>query len=109
MNDFLPFGEDVLTGRSPLVGRDGELRTFADAVDAAVGGDFRFLAVVGEPGVGKSRLLAELSALATDRGLTTLSGRAAEFEQIMPFSVLVDALDDHLEARRPEIPERLAH
>jgi DNA-binding CsgD family transcriptional regulator len=104
MDDFLP---SVLFGGSPLVGRDGEVRALTGAVEAAVAGRFQFLTVVGEPGVGKTRLLAELATLAKGRGLTTLSGRAAEFEQIMPFSVLVDALDDHLEAHRDEITATL--
>jgi len=83
----------------PLVGRGAALESLARVVDATRGGEFQFLAVVGEPGAGKTRLLAELLTVAGKQQLTTLSGRAAEFEQIMPFSVLVDALDDHLESR----------
>ncbi|MFC4585285.1 ATP-binding protein [Sphaerisporangium corydalis] len=108
--ETLPFGEGaetVLTGGSPLVGRGDALQAFAQTVEATVTGGFQFLAVVGEPGAGKTRLLAELTALAGTRGLTTLWGRAAEFEQIMPFSALVDALDDHLEARGEEVSDRL--
>jgi DNA-binding NarL/FixJ family response regulator/tetratricopeptide (TPR) repeat protein len=91
----------------PLVGRGSALESLARVVEATRDGEFQFLAVVGEPGAGKTRLLAELVALAGGQGLTTLCGRAAEFEQIMPFSALVDALDDHLESRRAEIVERL--
>jgi DNA-binding CsgD family transcriptional regulator len=108
--ETLPFGEGAetaLSGGAPLVGRRDALNDFAQTVDAMLTGEFQFLAVVGEPGAGKTRLLAELAALAAGRGLTTLWGRAAEFEQIMPFSALIDALDDHLEARRDEVAERL--
>ncbi|MFC6084359.1 helix-turn-helix transcriptional regulator [Sphaerisporangium aureirubrum] len=91
----------------PLVGRRDALRAFAQSVDATVTRGFQFRAVVGEPGAGKTRLMAELAAMAGGRGITTLWGRAAEFEQIMPFSALVDALDDHLEARRDELSGRL--
>jgi DNA-binding NarL/FixJ family response regulator len=94
-------------GTAPLVGRGAALRSFERIVGATGAGDFQFLAVVGEPGVGKTRLLGELAALAGEHGLTTLWGRAAEFEQIMPFSALVDALDDHLESRRAELADRL--
>ncbi|MGB3437337.1 MAG: AAA family ATPase [Actinophytocola sp.] len=89
----------------PLVGRGAALRSFTRTVDATRAGEFQFLAVVGEPGVGKTRLLGEL-ATRTD-GLTTLWGRAAEFEQIMPFSALVDALDDHLESGCARFADRL--
>ncbi|MFC4536141.1 helix-turn-helix transcriptional regulator [Sphaerisporangium dianthi] len=105
-----PFREDAdrpFPGEAPLVGRRDALKSFSQAVEAAVSRGFQFLAVVGEPGAGKTRLLAELAASATRRGFTALWGRAAEFEQIMPFSALVDALDDHLEARRDDLCERL--
>lgn len=94
-------------GGTPLVGRGAALRSFARIVEATCAGEFQFLAVVGEPGVGKTRLLGELAALTSGRKLVTLWGRAAEFEQIMPFSALVDALDDHLETRRTAIAQRL--
>jgi DNA-binding CsgD family transcriptional regulator/tetratricopeptide (TPR) repeat protein len=88
-----------------LVGRDAAVRAFARTVGAVRAGGFQFLAVVGEPGIGKSRLLGELATISYKHGLTTLSGRAAEFEQIMPFSALVDALDDHLESSRVQVAE----
>lgn len=87
----------AVSSESRLVGRRDAVRAFADLVEVTCDGGFRFLAVVGEPGAGKTRLLAELATITAERGLTALSGRAAEFEQIMPFSVLIDALDDHLE------------
>src|SRR4051812_8099629 len=52
------------------------------------------LQVVGEPGIGKTRLLAELAARADARGLLVLSGSATELERDLPFSVFVDALDE---------------
>ncbi|OLF06417.1 LuxR family transcriptional regulator [Actinophytocola xanthii] len=91
---------------NPLVGREEVLRSFDRVVAAACAGEFQFLAVVGEPGIGKTRLLAELVRRTGQRGLTTLNGRAAELEQIMPFSALVDAVDDHLEAHGAEVLER---
>ena len=65
-------------------------------LDAVAAGDPGFLAVVGEPGIGKTSLMERLSALAGERGWLVLAGRAAEFERELPFGVLVDALDDHL-------------
>ncbi len=47
------------------------------------------LAIEGEPGIGKTRLLQELSARAEQRGHLVLAGAAAEFEREMPFSVWV--------------------
>jgi predicted ATPase len=57
--------------------------------------------VVGEPGIGKTRLLAELGALAGARGRLVLSGSASELEDDLPFWAFVDALDDHVDGLDP--------
>src|SRR4051794_38930751 len=54
------------------------------------------LELIGEPGIGKTRLLAELAARADARGMLVLSGSATELERDLPFSVFVDALDEYL-------------
>src|SRR5262245_8283107 len=82
---------------APLIGRGELLGELRGALDASLKGAFRFLALEGEPGAGKTRLLAELHGAAREHGALALAGRAAEFEQVIPFSVLVDALDGHLE------------
>lgn len=97
-----------LPSPSPLVGRQDALRVFGETLDATTHGSFQFLALVGEPGAGKTRLLDELAAAASSRRLVTLSGRAAEFEQETPFGVVVDALDDHLEGTGLSLGEKLA-
>ena len=79
-----------------LVGRGRELAQLAAVLDGVAAGEPGFLAVVGEPGIGKTSLMERLSALAGERGWLVLAGRAAEFERELPFGVLVDALDDHL-------------
>jgi DNA-binding CsgD family transcriptional regulator len=94
-------------GVAPLVGRHDALRAFGIALDAAGDGEFQFLGLVGEPGAGKTRLLGELAVTAAGRKLATLWGRAAEFEQEMPFGVVVDALDDRTAAVMPGLASRL--
>ncbi|MFG2091096.1 MULTISPECIES: AAA family ATPase [unclassified Spirillospora] len=84
------------SGNSPLVGRQAALQDIGRALDAAERG-YNFLALIGEPGAGKTRLLNELADAAIARKLPFVAGRAAEFEQEMPFGAVVDALDDHLE------------
>ena len=56
--------------------------------------------VVGEPGIGKTRLLAELAARADARGHLVLAGSASELERDLPFWVFVDALDEYVAAAR---------
>ncbi len=78
------------------VGRGPEL----EAIDAALGrlveGTGGALAVSGEPGIGKTRLLAEAGARAEARGCLLLEGQATELERDFPFGVVVDALDPYL-------------
>jgi DNA-binding NarL/FixJ family response regulator len=81
-----------------LVGRTRELAAIERVLDAVAAGGPGFLAVVGEPGIGKTSVMERLSELAAGRGWLVLAGRAAEFERELPFGVLVDALDDHLAA-----------
>ena len=57
--------------------------------------------IVGEPGIGKSRLLVELCRRGEDRGYLVLNGRAAEFERDIPFGLIVDALNDYFGSLEP--------
>jgi DNA-binding NarL/FixJ family response regulator len=87
-----------------LVGRTAELRSLERTLDELGGGGAAAIALMGEPGIGKTRLLAELGERARSRGWLVLSGSASELEAGLPFWVFADALDDHvagLGRRRP--------
>src|SRR5438876_594656 len=73
----------------PLVGREVELGRLRDALAEAWTGGGRVVAVIGEAGIGKSRLLAELAAEAGRRGGWIVLGRAYESEQILPLGPLI--------------------
>ena len=79
-----------------LVGRVEELACLERALGDLDDGKGRVVALSGEPGIGKTRLLSEVRRRADERGYLALSGRAAEFERDLPFGVLVDALDEYL-------------
>jgi DNA-binding CsgD family transcriptional regulator len=55
----------------------------------------------GEPGIGKSRLLAELASQAEARGHLVLAGRATELERDLPFALLIDTFDRQLASEPP--------
>jgi ATP/maltotriose-dependent transcriptional regulator MalT len=84
-----------------LVGRAEELGTLDDLLAAADGGRPLAVEVVGEPGIGKTRLLAELVNRADAAGHLVLSGAASELERDLPFGVFVDALDEYLHGLDP--------
>ena len=75
-----------------LVGRAVESGVLADALQRAGGGHGAVVFVAGEAGVGKSRLVREVSELATARGYLSLAGRAAELAVPVPFRPIVEAL-----------------
>ena len=79
-----------------FIGRIEEIEAVDAALDGLDQGRSGALLLVGEPGIGKTRLLAELSVRADRRGHLVLSGSASELEQDLPFSVFVDSLDEYL-------------
>jgi DNA-binding CsgD family transcriptional regulator len=93
---------DPAPNSARFIGRDTEMRIISTVFDGLRGGSGGFLQVVGEPGIGKTCLLAAVRDLAVGAGLEVLSGRAAEFEQQMPFQVLIEALQGYGDAARFE-------
>jgi tetratricopeptide (TPR) repeat protein len=68
---------DRLT-RGVLVGREREMDELRAGLEAAASGRGGLFMVVGEPGIGKTRLLDEISAYARARGALVLAGRCWE-------------------------------
>ena len=86
------------TFAGPLLGRSAELSSIDAALDRLRERRPCALAIVGEPGIGKTRLLSELAARADVRGCIVLRGGASEFERELPFWIFVDALDAYVHA-----------
>ena len=59
-------------------------------------GSARVVLVVGEPGIGKTRLLDEFAALAADDGATVLRGSASDFEGMPPYLPFLEALGQYI-------------
>jgi DNA-binding NarL/FixJ family response regulator len=97
----------VIPKRERLLGRDAELEAIQRSLDEVVAGEARLLGVLGEAGIGKSALLAELHARADAADLLVLEGRAAEHERDLPLGLATDALDDHVSTLHPRRLESL--
>jgi DNA-binding CsgD family transcriptional regulator len=69
----------------PIRGRAGELKVIGALVAALVQGRGGVLVIEGPPGIGKSRLLTEVMALADKGGVRTLFGEAFEYQRTVPF------------------------
>jgi DNA-binding SARP family transcriptional activator len=74
-----------------LVARDRELAQLRRGADLARGGHGQIMMILGEAGIGKTRLIAELATEARDRSLVLL-GHCYESEQILPFGPWADAV-----------------
>jgi DNA-binding SARP family transcriptional activator len=68
----------VVTSRGGLVGRERELAELVGALDGALAHRPSLFLIAGEPGIGKSLLADEATALAEARGVRVLWGRCWE-------------------------------
>lgn len=70
---------------SPIRGRTDELKAIRALVFSVAEGRGGVLVIEGPPGIGKSRMLTEVVALANECGVRTLFGEAFEYQQTVPF------------------------
>ncbi|HEX8104146.1 MAG TPA: AAA family ATPase [Solirubrobacteraceae bacterium] len=87
---------------APLVGRAADLALIDELIDGLQSGRPRALSIVGGAGIGKTRLLSELTSRADACGHLVLGGSASELEQDLPFGAFVDALDEYTETVDPQ-------
>ena len=85
---------DAARVRLPLVGRDAELERLRAILAEAgrPGGTGRLVAVTGEAGIGKSRLVQALAASAADAGSTVIVARAYPSETGIAYGTIVELL-----------------
>ncbi|HSJ00003.1 MAG TPA: AAA family ATPase [Patescibacteria group bacterium] len=76
----------------PFVGRATEHQLLVDSWRDAASGRGRLVLVEGEPGIGKTRLVAEAAATITADGGRVLALRCFEGETMLAFAPLADAL-----------------
>jgi class 3 adenylate cyclase/tetratricopeptide (TPR) repeat protein len=79
-------------GLSHFVGRDRELETLRDLFALAEEGRGQAVGIVGEPGVGKSRLLLEFRRSLGGRRVTYLQGRCLSYGAAIPYVPVVDVV-----------------
>ncbi len=86
---------------APLFGRADELGCGLRVLDDAACGSGHTVALLGEAGIGKTRLAEELAERATAQGMRVLQGRCFESQQQFPFAPWMDLFraarvqDDH--------------
>jgi len=77
----------------PLIGREGEMAQLLASWERVRGGEGQLVTVVGEPGVGKSRLVAEaIKQIGRDGGVGVLRGRCLSYGQSISLWLISDLL-----------------
>lgn len=91
---------------SPFVGREQELERLLKAWHDAAAGARRTVLLAGEPGIGKTSLMAQLAQRVHGGGGTVLYGRCDE-DVGLPFQPFVEALRAYVNASPPDRVQRL--
>jgi DNA-binding CsgD family transcriptional regulator len=86
-------------GCPQLVGRGDEVRVLTGLIDGAATGAGGSAFVLGEPGIGKSRLLGAVAELARAREMAVLRGRAAASSAPAPYRPIAEAFLSALRGR----------
>jgi class 3 adenylate cyclase/tetratricopeptide (TPR) repeat protein len=105
----------VARGLTPFVGRDDERAAIDRALARAQAGQGQVVALVGEPGVGKSRLVYEVSHRAGADGWTILESGTASYGMTVPYLPVIDLVKgycriesaDDTQAIAEKVAERL--
>lgn len=84
-------------------GRTAELARLRVGLRSLAGGAPTRVLVLGEQGIGKSRLIAEALSLDAVAGLVLHTGRAVELHADRPFGALIDALDLHSDSAQSDV------
>ncbi|MET7729777.1 AAA family ATPase [Streptomyces sp. NPDC005402] len=81
---------------TPLIGREDELTRLSGVLERARGGEARAVLVAGDAGVGKTRLLDEITGRAAAAGMTVLAGHCVDLGDVglpyLPFTEVLGVL-----------------
>jgi len=99
-------------GAAPFVGRDQELAVAREAAEAVLDGSGRIVFITGEPGIGKTRLGAEVYRVFTTEGSAHgralwLEGRCVSYGASLPYWPFRDLLRSWLRIHGDDPPLRV--
>jgi len=84
-------------GLTRFVGRHAELDVLRQALDRAATGHGQIIAVIGEPGVGKTRLCYELIQSRRARGWLVFESHAVSYGKATPYLPILDLLKGYFQ------------
>ena len=93
---------------APFVGRHHELAVLDDLASRVRAGKAEAVSIVGDPGIGKSRLLHECTRqVAVPAGMAVLEGRCLSYGSNIPYLPVADFVRTHCGVRENDSPEHM--
>ena len=92
---------------SPLIGRAVELDALCRELDAVRHGPGRLVAVTGEPGIGKTRIVQEFLAICRARGCVTFGATAQSYTRVTGQRTGLDIIRSYFDIDRADGPEAI--
>jgi class 3 adenylate cyclase/tetratricopeptide (TPR) repeat protein len=94
-------------GLTRFVGRDAEIEQLREALGRAASGHGQVVAIVGEPGVGKSRLVWEVTHSHRTHGWLVLQAGSVSYGKATPYLPVIDLLKAYLQIADRDEPRAI--
>ena len=91
----------ALLNRTPFVGRSEQLKRLSVKLEEACNGHGSIAMLQGEPGIGKTRTLAEFADMARQRGALVLRGACYDGEWQRPYGPFAEAIIEYARHAQP--------
>jgi predicted ATPase len=91
--------------RRPFVGRQADLARLHMALEQARSGQGRVVGIMGEPGMGKTRLLYEFRHSLRGRQVTYAEGHCRSYHNACPYGPVRDIIRYHAQITAQDTPE----
>lgn len=87
----------AVRGLTHFVGRHRELEQLRQALERAAGGEGQVVTIVGEAGVGKSRLVWEVTHSHRIHGWRVIPASSVSYGKVMPYLPVIDLLKEYFQ------------
>jgi class 3 adenylate cyclase/tetratricopeptide (TPR) repeat protein len=94
-------------GLTPFLGRDRELELLIDGLDRAKSGRGQAFSIMGEAGVGKSRLLYEFRKAIANEDVTFIEGRCLSYSTNVAYHPIIDLLKSTYDIHEGDSDDRI--
>jgi len=94
-------------GLTPFLGRERELELLLDGIDRARSGRGQAFSIMGEAGVGKSRLLYELRKATANEDVTFIEGKCLSYSTNVAYHPVIDLLKSNFDIQEGDDDDRI--